>query len=256
MTSRAEGFLDCNGVGEGRGKGSTNLWRLLEGFKPCLRSSWLRTLSEADLDLSLLPLEGAGSDLDGRGACSGVPGGVEGLEGEGGDPRRARRAKGFSTTTSIRPWIFFLVTEGDTNEEEVEGAEMGVLLGGGVGVGGSERGAGVGGAKGLPGVEGRGSEAAASASHSSYQSETFWGSESFSVFFCFFASFDFFFLRAFLAFLWATRSSSVIVRMSVESNGCRESVAGVGAGADGGGGAGESRRINSSLSSSSTSMGD
>ena len=142
---------------------------------------------------------------------------MEGLKGEGGDPRRARRAKGLSTTTSIRPWIFFLDPEGETNEEEVEGAVMGVLLGGGVGVGGSER-----------GVEAEGSEAAASALHSSYQSETFWGSESFSIFFCFFTSFDRFFLRAFLAFLLAARSSSsclacflaarsssVIVRMSV-----------------------------------------
>ena len=169
MTSKADGFLDCNGVGEGGGEGSTNFGRLPLGFRPCLRSSWLRTLSGADVDLSLLPLEGAGSDLDGRGACSGVPGGVEGLKGEGGDPRRARRAKGFSTATSIRPWIFFLVPEGETDKEEVEGAEMGVLLGGGVGVGGSEQGAGVGGAKGSPGVEGGGSEAAASASHSSYQ---------------------------------------------------------------------------------------
>ena len=189
MTSRADGFLDCDGVGEGGGEGSTNFGRLPWGFRPCLRSSWLRTLSEADLDLSLLPLEGAGSDLDGRGACSGVPGGVEGLEGEGGDPRRARQAKGFSTTMSIRPWIFFLATEGETNEEEVEGAEMGVLLGGGAGVGRSERGAGVGGAKGSLGVDAGGSKAAALPS--SYQSETFWGSESFSVFFCFFASFDF-----------------------------------------------------------------
>ena len=215
MTSRVDGLLDCDGIGKVGGEGSTNFGRLPWGFRLCLRSSWLRTLLEADLDLSLLPLEGAGSDLDRQGACSGVPGEVEGLEGEGGDPRRARRAKGFSTTTSIRPWIFFLVTEGETNEEEVEGAEMGVLLGGGVGVGGSERGAGVGGAKGLPGVEGGGSEAAASASHSSYQSETFWGSESFSVFFCFFASFDLFFFRAFLAFFRATRSLSVKVRMSL-----------------------------------------
>ena len=145
------------------------------------------------MDLSLLPLAGAGSDLDGRGACNGVPGGVEGLEGEGGDPRRARRAKGFSTTMSIRPLIFFLVTEGKTSKEEVEGAEMGVLLGVGVGVGGSEQGAGVGGAKGLPGAEGGGSEAAASALHNSNQSEAFWVSESFSVFFCFFASLDLFF---------------------------------------------------------------
>ena len=166
------------------------------------------------MDLSPLPLEGAGSDLDGQGVCSGVLGGLEGLEGEGGGSRRTRWAKGFSTTMSIRPLIF-LVAEGETDKEEVEGAEMGVLLGVGVGVGRSERGAGVGGAKGLPGAEGRGSEAAASALHSSYQSETFWGSESFSVFFCFFASFDLFFFRALLAFFRATCSSSVKVRMSV-----------------------------------------
>ena len=67
-----------------------------------------------------------------------MPGGFEGLGVGGGDSRRTRRAKGFSTTTSIRPAIFFLVPEGGTVEEEVEGAVMGVLLGGGVGAGGSE----------------------------------------------------------------------------------------------------------------------
>ena len=61
MTSKAEGFLDRSREGEGRGEGSTNFGR----FKLCLRSPWPRTLSEADLDLSRLPLVGAGSDLDG-----------------------------------------------------------------------------------------------------------------------------------------------------------------------------------------------
>ena len=192
MASRAEGILDCDRVGEGGGEGSTNLGRLPEGFKPCLRSSWLRALSEADLDLSLLPLVGAGSDLEGRGACSGVSGGLEGREGEGGDSRRTRRAKGFSTRTSIRPLIF-LVPEGGIDEEEAEGAEMGDLLGVGVGMGGSVRGAGVGGAKGLQGAEGGGLEASASASHNATQSESIWVSESFSVFFSFFASLDCFF---------------------------------------------------------------
>ena len=151
MTSRAEGFLDCDGVGEGRGEGSTNFGCLPGCFKPCLRLSWLRNLSEADL-----PLVGAGSDLDGRGVCCGVPGGLEGPGVERGDSRRTRQAKGFLTTTSIRPAIFFLVPEGGTVEEEVEGAVMGVLLGRGVGAGGSERGAGVGGAKDSPGAEGGG----------------------------------------------------------------------------------------------------
>ena len=139
------------------------------------------------------------------------------MEGEGGDPRRARQAKGFSTTTSIRPWIFFLATEGETNKEEVEGAEMGVLVGGGVGVRGSERGAGVGGAEGTLGAEGGGSEASASALHNSTQSETFWGSESFSIFCCFFTSFDHFFLRAFLAFLLAARFSSSCLACFLEA---------------------------------------
>ena len=91
MTSKAEGFLDRSGVGEGGGKGLTNFGRLPGFFKPCLRLSWPRTLSEADLDLSRLPLVGAGSNLDGRGACCGVPGGFEPGVG-GGDSRRARRA--------------------------------------------------------------------------------------------------------------------------------------------------------------------
>ena len=108
-----------------------------------------------------------------------MPGGFEGPGVGGGDSRRTRRAKGFSTTTSIRPAIFFLVPEGGTVEEEVEGAVMGVLLGGGVGTGGSERGAGVGGAKDSPGADGGGSEAAASASASSDQSRPCWGSSAF-----------------------------------------------------------------------------
>ena len=70
---------------------------------------------------------------------------------------------------------------------------MGDLLGVGVGVGGSVRGAGVGGAKGSQGAEGGGSEASASALHHLTQSESFWVLESFSVFFCFFASLDHFF---------------------------------------------------------------
>ena len=139
MTSRAEGFFDHNGLGEGGGNGSTNFGRLPGCFKPCLRSSWLRTLLEADLDVSRLPLVGAGSDLDGQGACCGVPGGLEGPGVEGGDSRRTRRAKGFSTTTSIRPAIFFFFDpEGGTAEEEVKGVVMGVLLGGGDGAGGRE----------------------------------------------------------------------------------------------------------------------
>ena len=139
-----------------------------------------------------------------------------------------RRAEGFLTTTSIRPAIFFLVPEGGTVEEEVEGAVMGVLLGGGDGAGGREQGAGVGGAKDLPGVEGGGSEAAASASASSDQSRPCLGS---SAFFCFFVSFALFFLRAFLALFLAARSSSVIVLISVALKGCRVSEAGGGAGA-------------------------
>merc|ERR1711954_153735 len=46
-----------------------------------------------------MPLVGAGSDLDGRGACCGVPGGLEEPRVDGGDSRRTRRAKGFSITT-------------------------------------------------------------------------------------------------------------------------------------------------------------
>ena len=80
MTRKAEGFLDCSGVGEGGGEGSTNFGRLPGFFKLCLRSPWPRTLSEADLDLSHFPLTGARSDRDGRGACCGVPGGLKGLE--------------------------------------------------------------------------------------------------------------------------------------------------------------------------------
>ena len=53
---------------------------------------------------------------------------LAGLKGEGGDSRRMPQAKGFSTTMSIRTLIF-LVAEGETDKEEVEGAEMGVLLG-------------------------------------------------------------------------------------------------------------------------------
>ena len=52
---------------------------------------------------------------------------------------------------------------------------------------------GVGGTKGLQGVEGRGLEDLASASHNATQSDSFWVLESFSVFFSFFASFDHFF---------------------------------------------------------------
>ena len=70
----AEGFLDCAEVGVGGGgEGLTNLGRLPEGFKPCLRSSGPKALSATDLDLSLLQLAGAGSDLEGRDACCGVP---------------------------------------------------------------------------------------------------------------------------------------------------------------------------------------
>ena len=114
MTRRAEGFLDRKGFGEGGGEGLTNFGRLPGCIRPCLRSSLHRTLSEADLDLSRLPLVGARSDLDGQGACCGVPGGFEGPGVGGGDSRRTRPAKGFSTTTSIRPAIFFLVPEGGT----------------------------------------------------------------------------------------------------------------------------------------------
>ena len=60
MTSRAEGFLDRSGEGLGGGEGSTNFGRLTGFFKRFLRSSLPRALSEADLDLSRLPLVGAG----------------------------------------------------------------------------------------------------------------------------------------------------------------------------------------------------
>ena len=76
MTSKAEWFLDRSG--EGLGGGSTNFGLLPGFFKLCLRSSLPRALSEADLDLSRLPLAGAGFNLDGRDACCGVPGGFEG----------------------------------------------------------------------------------------------------------------------------------------------------------------------------------
>ena len=91
MTSRDEGFLDRSGEGVGRGEGSTNFGRLTGFFKRFLRSSLPRALSEADLDLSRLPLVGAGFNLDGRDACCGVPGGFEPGVG-GGDSIRARRA--------------------------------------------------------------------------------------------------------------------------------------------------------------------
>ena len=67
MMSKAEGFLDHSGEGLGGGEGSTNFGRLPGFFKLCLRSSLPRALSEADLDLSRLPL--AGFNLDGRDAC-------------------------------------------------------------------------------------------------------------------------------------------------------------------------------------------
>ena len=68
------GVSDCKGVGVGRGgEGSANLGRLPGDFRQCLRSSWPKALSATDLDLSLLQLAGAGSDLEGRDACSGVP---------------------------------------------------------------------------------------------------------------------------------------------------------------------------------------
>ena len=94
MTSKAEVFLDCSGVGKGGDEGSTNFGHLPGFFKPCLRSSWPRTLSEADLYLSRLPLVGAGSNLDGRGACCGVP---EGLSPESEEETRGGRGgrKGF-----------------------------------------------------------------------------------------------------------------------------------------------------------------
>ena len=69
MTSKAEGFLDRSGEGVGGGEGLTNFGRLPGFFKLCLRSSLPRALSEADLDLSRLPLAGAGFNLDGRDEC-------------------------------------------------------------------------------------------------------------------------------------------------------------------------------------------
>ena len=92
MTSKAEGFLDRSGEGVGRGEGSTNFGRLTGFFKRFLRSSLPRALSEADLDLSRLPLAGAGFNLDGCDACCGVPGGFEEPGVRGGDSTRARRA--------------------------------------------------------------------------------------------------------------------------------------------------------------------
>ena len=74
----------------------------------------------------------------------------------------------------MRPAIFFFLDPGvRALEEEVEGGVIGVLLGVGDGVGARDRGAGVGGAKELPGVEGGGSEAAASSSASLDQSMPF-----------------------------------------------------------------------------------
>ena len=91
MTSRAEGFLDRSGEGLGGGEGSTNFGRLTGFFKLCLRSSLPRAVSEADLDLSRLPLAGVEVNLDGRDECCGVPGGFEPGVG-GGDSNRAGRA--------------------------------------------------------------------------------------------------------------------------------------------------------------------
>ena len=71
----------------------------------------------------------------------------------------------------------------------------------------------MGGAKELPGVEGGGLEAAASASASSDQSMP-WG---LSAFFCFFTSLDFFFLRAFLALFLAALSSSSSLAFFLEA---------------------------------------
>ena len=50
----------------GEGVGWTHLVRLPGGFRPCLRSSGPRALLPMDLDLSLLELEGVGSDLEGH----------------------------------------------------------------------------------------------------------------------------------------------------------------------------------------------
>ena len=46
MTSRAEGFLDCNGVGEGGGEGSTNFGR---GRCRCRGGGWCRRVQEDQL---------------------------------------------------------------------------------------------------------------------------------------------------------------------------------------------------------------
>merc|ERR1711954_511801 len=100
------------------------------------------------------------------------------------------------TRTSIKPLIF-LGPEEETGEEEAEGVEVGGaggLRGVGVGLDRSLQGVGVGGTKGSQGVEGGGSEDSASVLHNSTQSDSFWVSESFSVFFSFFASFDRFFI--------------------------------------------------------------
>merc|ERR1711954_534029 len=101
-----------------------------------------------------------------------------------------------ATRTSIRPLIF-LGPEGETSKGEAEGVEVGGaggLRGAGVGVDRSLRGVGVGGTKGSQGVEGRGLEDSVSASYNSTQSDSFWVSESFSIFFSFFTSFDRFFI--------------------------------------------------------------
>ena len=114
----------------------------------------------------------------------------------------------------MRPVIFFFVDPGvGAAEEEVEGVVTGGFLGVDDGAGVRERGAGVGGAEELPGVEGGGLEAAASASASSDQSMP-WG---LSAFFCFFTSLDFFFLRAFLALFLAALSSSSSLAFFLEA---------------------------------------
>ena len=124
----------------------------------------------------------------------------------------------------MRPVIFFFV--------DPEGGVIRDLLGVGNGAGARDRGAGVGGAKGVPEVEGRGLESAASAASASASCDQSmpWG---LSAFFCFFASLDFFFLRAFLALFLASlssssslaffleaRSSYVMFWMSVAPKGC------------------------------------
>ena len=67
------------------------LGKLTGFFKECLRSSLPRAVSEADLDLSRLPLAGVWFNLDGRDECCGVLGGIE-LGVGGGDSNRAGRA--------------------------------------------------------------------------------------------------------------------------------------------------------------------